>query len=102
MGGTQHNRGNNNVRAYCILQLALGNIGVSGGGANIFRGHDNVQGATDLGPIPDTLPAYYGLAEGGWQHFARGWGVDYDGGRKRFSSKEVIEAKGCPMPPQLP
>ena len=51
MGGTQHTNGNNNTRAYCILQLALGNMGASGGGANIFRGHDNVQGATDLGVL---------------------------------------------------
>ena len=43
MGGTQHHVGNANTRAYCILQLALGNMGVSGGGTNIFRGHDNVQ-----------------------------------------------------------
>ena len=50
MGATQKTVGNANVRAFCILQLALGNVGVSGGGANIFRGHDNVQGATDLGP----------------------------------------------------
>ncbi len=48
MGGTQHTIGNNNTRAYCVLQLALGNIGKAGGGANIFRGHDNVQGATDF------------------------------------------------------
>src|SRR6266853_1972450 len=47
MGQTQHTIGNAIVRASCILQLALGNIGVSGGGANILRGHDNVQGATD-------------------------------------------------------
>ncbi len=47
MGGTQHTIGNNNTRAYCVFQLALGNVGVSGGGTNIFRGHDNVQGATD-------------------------------------------------------
>ncbi len=39
MGGTQHTNGNNNTRAYCTLQLALGNIGTQGGGANIFRGH---------------------------------------------------------------
>ena len=52
MGQTQHTIGNAIVRASCILQLALGNIGVSGGGANIFRGHDNVQGATDVGPNP--------------------------------------------------
>jgi len=66
MGQTQHTIGNAMVRASCILQLALGNIGVSGGGANIFRGHDNVQGATDVGPNPDSLPGYYGLAAGSW------------------------------------
>src|SRR5882762_4177147 len=64
MGQTQHTIGNAMVRASCILPLALGNIGVAGGGANIFRGHDNVQGATDLGPNPDSLPAYYGIAPG--------------------------------------
>ncbi len=78
MGQTQHTIGNAIVRASCIVQLALGNIGVSGGGANIFRGHDNVQGATDVGPNPDSLPGYYGLAAGSWKHFANVWGVDYD------------------------
>ncbi|HEY5635092.1 MAG TPA: formate dehydrogenase subunit alpha [Burkholderiaceae bacterium] len=78
MGQTQHTIGNAMVRASCILQLALGNIGVSGGGANIFRGHDNVQGATDVGPNPDSLPGYYGLAEGSWKHYATVWGVDFD------------------------
>ena len=63
MGQTQHTIGNAIVRASCIVQLALGNIGVSGGGANIFRGHDNVQGATDIGPNPDSLPGYYGVAD---------------------------------------
>jgi formate dehydrogenase major subunit len=84
MGGTQHHIGNNNTRAYCILQLALGNIGVSGGGANIFRGHDNVQGATDVGPNSDTLPGYYGLSSGAWQHWARVWDVDFDWLAARF------------------
>ena len=78
MGQTQHTIGNAMVRASCILQLALGNIGISGGGANIFRGHDNVQGATDVGPNPDSLPGYYGLAAGSWRHYANVWGVDYD------------------------
>src|SRR5690606_9693814 len=59
MGQTQHSIGNAMVRASCILQLALGNVGKSGGGANIFRGHDNVQGATDIGPNPESLPGYY-------------------------------------------
>jgi formate dehydrogenase major subunit len=71
MGQTQHTIGNAIVRASCMLQLALGNIGKSGGGTNIFRGHDNVQGATDVGPNPDSLPGYYGLAEGAWKHFAK-------------------------------
>jgi len=78
MGQTQHTIGNAMVRASCILQLALGNVGKSGGGTNIFRGHDNVQGATDVGPNPDSLPGYYGLAAGAWKHFAATWGVDYE------------------------
>ncbi|MBJ6907574.1 hypothetical protein, partial [Vibrio cholerae] len=84
MGGTQHTTGNNNTRAYCILELALGNIGKSGGGANIFRGHDNVQGATDLGVLSDTLPGYYGLTEGSWKHWASVWGVDFQWIKNRF------------------
>jgi formate dehydrogenase major subunit len=85
MGQTQHTIGNAMVRASCILQLALGNIGVSGGGANIFRGHDNVQGATDVGPNPDSLPGYYGLAEGAWKHYATVWGVDFDWIKSRYA-----------------
>ncbi|HUP08987.1 MAG TPA: formate dehydrogenase subunit alpha [Caldimonas sp.] len=85
MGQTQHTTGNAIVRASCLVQLALGNIGVSGGGANIFRGHDNVQGATDVGPNPDSLPGYYGLAEGSWKHFARVWGVDFEWIKKQYA-----------------
>lgn len=94
MGQTQHSIGNAMVRATCILQLALGNVGVSGGGANIFRGHDNVQGATDIGPNPDSLPGYYGLAEGSWRHFAKGWGVDYDWIKGRYASPVMMTKPG--------
>ncbi|MFA8388176.1 MAG: formate dehydrogenase subunit alpha [Pelagibaca sp.] len=89
MGGTQHTNGNNNTRAYCILQLALGNMGTEGGGTNIFRGHDNVQGATDLGVLADTLPGYYGLAPGSWAHWARVWNEDLDYLKGRFSQEKV-------------
>jgi len=85
MGQTQHSIGNAIVRASCILQLALGNVGVAGGGTNIFRGHDNVQGATDVGPNPDSLPGYYGVATGAWKHFAAVWGVDYEWMKKQFA-----------------
>ncbi|MEH0689223.1 formate dehydrogenase subunit alpha [Vibrio cholerae] len=88
MGGTQHTTGNNNTRAYCVLELALGNMGKSGGGANIFRGHDNVQGATDLGVLSHTLPGYYGLADGAWQHWARVWDLDFDWVKNRFDQNE--------------
>ncbi len=94
MGQTQHTIGNAMVRASCILQLALGNIGVSGGGANIFRGHDNVQGATDVGPNPDSLPGYYGLATGAWKHYAAVWGVDYDWIKSQFASQAMMEKSG--------
>jgi len=97
MGGTQHHIGNNNTRAYCVLQLALGNIGKQGGGANIFRGHDNVQGATDVGPNCHTLPGYYGLSEGAWRHWARVWDVDYDYLRSRFDTEQQYDAGGGEM-----
>ena len=97
MGGTQHTVGNNNTRAYCILQLALGNMGVAGGGTNIFRGHDNVQGATDLGLDCSTLPGYYGLAAGAWKHWAAVWQVDYEWLVGRFASKDFMEKKGIPV-----
>ena len=97
MGGTQHTNGNNNTRAYCVLQLALGNIGVSGGGANIFRGHDNVQGATDLGVLCHTLPGYYGIKAGSWKHWSRVWDVDYDYMVGRFESKDMMQKSGMPV-----
>ena len=97
MGGTQHSNGNNNTRAYCALQLALGNIGVAGGGANIFRGHDNVQGATDMCLLADSLPGYYGLAAGSWKHWCRVWDVSYDSVKARFASQKLMESKGIPV-----
>jgi formate dehydrogenase major subunit len=94
MGQTQHTNGNAIVRASCIVQLALGNIGVSGGGANIYRGHDNVQGATDIGPNPDSLPGYYGVATGSWKHFAAVWGVDYEWLKQQFQNQTMMEKPG--------
>jgi formate dehydrogenase major subunit len=94
MGQTQHTIGNAIVRASCLLQLALGNVGKSGGGTNIFRGHDNVQGATDVGPNPDSLPGYYGLAEGSWKHFAKAWGVDFEWIKKQYASPAMMTKSG--------
>ncbi|MGL5947678.1 MAG: formate dehydrogenase subunit alpha [Aeromonas sp.] len=87
MGGTQHTTGNNNTRAYCILELALGNMGKAGGGTNIFRGHDNVQGATDFGVTCDSLPGYYGISEAAWAHWAAVWDVELTWLKTRFDPK---------------
>ncbi len=96
MGQTQHTVGTANVRASCILLLATGNVGGRGVGANIFRGHTNVQGATDLGLDVVTLPLYYGLAEGAWKHWGRVWEVEYEWLLSRFDSKQIMETPGIP------
>jgi len=97
MGGTQHTNGNNNTRAYCTLQLALGNIGTQGGGANIFRGHCNVQGATDFCILSHSLPGYYGLSKGAWKHWSRVWDVDYDFLKGQFQEEKMMNSKGIPV-----
>ena len=97
MGQTQHTVGTANVRASCIALLLTGNVGKPGTGANIFRGHDNVQGATDVGLDIVTLPFYYGLAEGAWRHWSRVWEVDYDYLQSRFDTKKIMETPGIPL-----
>ena len=57
MGTTQHTDGTQNVRAYGILQLLLGNMGIAGGGINALRGESNVQGSTDHGLLCQLCPA---------------------------------------------
>jgi formate dehydrogenase major subunit len=95
MGATQHTVGTANVRAFCIALLATGNVGNFGTGANIFRGHTNVQGATDLGLDIVTLPLYYGLAEGAWKHWCRVWEVDFAWMEGRFDT--ITGADGKPV-----
>ena len=97
MGQTQHSVGTANVRASCIALLLTGNVGKPGTGANIFRGHDNVQGATDVGLDIVTLPFYYGLTEGAWKHWARVWEVDYNYFVSRFGSPKLMETPGIPL-----
>jgi formate dehydrogenase major subunit len=58
LGTTQHTHGVQNIRAYSILQLLLGNMGIAGGGVNAMRGQDNVQGATDQAVLFNYLPGY--------------------------------------------
>ncbi len=96
MGATQHTVGTANVRAFCILCLATGNVGAPGTGANIFRGHTNVQGATDLGVDVVTLPLYYGLVEGAWRHWSRVWETDFEWLKSRFDTPAMMNTAGIP------
>ncbi|MFW6458680.1 MAG: molybdopterin-dependent oxidoreductase [Halodesulfurarchaeum sp.] len=73
MGATQHTTGTQNIRSFAILNLTLGDSGRMGGGANPVRGHDNVQGATDMCILSHTLPGYYGLGDGAWDHWTNVW-----------------------------
>ncbi|MGA2814268.1 MAG: molybdopterin-dependent oxidoreductase, partial [Candidatus Acidiferrum sp.] len=58
VGWTQHSFGTQIIRTAAMLQLLLGNIGRAGGGVNALRGHSNIQGATDMAGLYDTLPGY--------------------------------------------
>ncbi len=102
MGSTQHTVGTQNIRIYALLNLALGHTGKVGGGNNPVRGHDNVQGATDMCILSQHLPGYYGLGEGAWQHWTNVWDtspwtsgdIDYDGMVERFESEEFMQKPG--------
>jgi formate dehydrogenase major subunit len=54
----QSTNGVQQIRALCILQMVLGNVGRPGGGVVALRGHSNVQGATDMGTLYHMLPGY--------------------------------------------
>ena len=97
MGVTQHSVGTANVRAASIALLAHRQCRREGMGANIFRGHDNVQGATDCGLDVTSLPFYYGLTEAAWRHFGRVWQIDYGWLQSRFVSKQNMETPGMPI-----
>ena len=61
LGWTQHSQGTQMIRTGAMVQLLLGNIGISGGGMNALRGHSNIQGLTDLGLLSDLLTGYLTL-----------------------------------------
>jgi formate dehydrogenase alpha subunit len=76
MGITQHTVGVQNVFTLANLQMLLGNLGVPGGGINPLRGQNNVQGACDMGGLPNVFPAYQQVAnEDARKKFEENWGV---------------------------
>jgi len=71
LGWTQHSTGVQIIRAGAMLQLLLGNVGRPGGGVNAFRGHSNIQGATDMAGTFEILPGYLKTPTGPQQTLAQ-------------------------------
>lgn len=76
MGITQHTVGVANVMSCANLQMLLGNLGVPGGGVNPLRGQNNVQGACDMGSLPNVFSGYQRVTvPEARQKFEQAWGV---------------------------
>lgn len=75
MGITQHTTGVDNVKSICNLALLCGNVGVKSGGVNPLRGQNNVQGACDMGGLPNVFPAYQPVnVDANTEKFTQAWG----------------------------
>jgi formate dehydrogenase alpha subunit len=77
MGITQHTTGTDNVKSCANLAMLTGNMGVPGGGVNPLRGQNNVQGACDLGGLPNVYPGYQAVTDpASKDKFERAWDVE--------------------------
>jgi formate dehydrogenase alpha subunit len=63
MGITQHAFGTDNVKSIANLAMLCGNVGIKGGGVNPLRGQNNVQGACDMGALPNVFPGYQPVSD---------------------------------------
>ena len=80
MGITQHSHGTDNVIATANLAMLTGNVGKPSSGVNPLRGQNNVQGACDLGALPNVLPGYQAVTDEGVRaKFEKSWGADLPG-----------------------
>lgn len=104
MGITQHTTGVMNVLALGNLQMLLGNMGVAGGGVNPLRGQNNVQGACDMGALPNVFTGYQFVGDPKVaSKFATAWALEPvdDGAESSFTIlptgmtvTEMIDAAG--------
>ncbi|MDN5370120.1 MAG: hypothetical protein PWP74_1428 [Shewanella sp.] len=77
MGVTQYGQGTETVKSLAALALLTGNLGRAGAGVAPVRGQNNVQGACDMGVLPDLFPGYQSVADPAIREkFAKAWGVD--------------------------
>ena len=93
MGITQHTNGSNNVASLLDLALICGHIGKPGAGIFPLRGQNNVQGACDMGALPDFLPGYIAVAnESGRKELAGQWGVQELPSQPGLTLVEMVNA----------
>lgn len=92
MGVTQHGGGSDTSTALSNLLLVTGNYGRPGAGAYPMRGHNNVQGASDFGAMPDRFPGYEMVADDDVRaRYEAGWGVSLPTG-KGLDNHEMVAA----------
>ncbi len=91
MGVTQHTKGVATAQALVNLALLTGKVGREGAGLNPLRGQNNVQGAGDMGGLPDVLPGYTRVDSEGRKAFEAAWGVGLNP-RPGLRMTEVFEA----------
>jgi formate dehydrogenase alpha subunit len=77
MGITQHISGTDNVKSLANLAMLCGNMGIPGGGINPLRGQNNVQGACDMGALPNVYTGYQKVDDPAIrERMAKAWGVE--------------------------
>ena len=92
MGITQHTHGTDNVLATANLAMVTGNIGKPSSGVNPLRGQNNVQGACDLGALPNVYPGYQRVDNPDIQKkFETAWGCTL-GAKPGLTLTEIIDA----------
>ena len=92
MGITQHATGVENTVNLCNLAMLTGNFGRPGTGVNPLRGQNNVQGAGDMGVLPDCFPGYRVISGDSASEMGRIWGVSTVPSRYGLTSTETMEA----------
>jgi formate dehydrogenase alpha subunit len=76
MGITQHTVGTDNVKTLANLAMLCGNVGIAGGGVNPLRGQNNVQGACDMGGLPNVFSGYQPVTDANARaKMEAAWGV---------------------------
>jgi formate dehydrogenase alpha subunit len=77
MGITQHITGTDNVKSLANLAMLCGNVGIEGGGVNPLRGQNNVQGACDMGGLPNVFTGYQRVDDPVIrERMEKAWGVE--------------------------